>query len=448
MSQSKNITDMTVGSPLRHILIFTLPLLVGNLFQQLYNLVDSVVVGNYVGANALAAVGTCGSLGFLFFSLSSGLAIGIGILASQYFGAKDEKQIRVTIANSIFILVVAGGLVSLMGYVGAPAFLHLLRVPEGIFPDAVSYLRITSIGTIAVALYNGVASLLRALGDSKSPLYFLIISSVMNVVLDLIFVLALNMGVFGVGLATILSQLFSFIISAVYAYTRVPYFRLTKEELKPNGRIIARCMQLGIPMALQNALIAVSTMVLQGVVNGFGETIMAAYTVVGRVEQLVHQPFISLSTAVTSFAGQNIGAGKTDRVKQSFKLATVTALAISIAMFPITFLFGRSIVAGFVKEPEVIAIGFRALCIDCFFYFALGMIYVPRGILNGCGDSGFALVNGATEVACRILFAAVLTRTALGFWGIWVTTGLTWTVTALVCVYRYFTGKWRRMAAI
>lgn len=446
---SKRITDLTQGSPLRHILLFTLPLLVGNLFQQFYNLVDSIVVGNYVGADALAAVGTCGSLGFLFFSLSSGLALGIGILASQYFGAQDHRMIRATIANSAYILTAAGALVSALGFFGAPVFLRWLQVPQSIYPMSLTYLRITSLGTVAVALYNGVASLLRSLGDSQSPLYFLILSCFINIVLDLAFVLYLNWSVFGVALATIISQFFSFLVSMIYAWRKVSYFQLGREEWKPHRAIILRCLQLGIPMALQSSLIAVSVMVLQGVVNGFGGTVMAAHTVVGKIEQLVQMPFTSLNAALTSFAGQNKGAGKIDRVKKGFQGSTLMVLGLSLAMIPFFWLCGRWAVAQFVKEPEVIAIGAKALRIDCFFYFCLGMIYVPRGLLNGCGDSRFSLINGLTEIVCRILFASLLTKIpAIGFWGIWLTQGLTWTFTGLVCIHRYLRGRWQNLTLV
>lgn len=449
MAGTKHITDMTQGSPWGHILAFTLPLLVGNLFQQFYNLVDSVVVGNYVGADALAAVGTCGSLGFLFFSLSSGLAIGIGILAAQFFGARDDDMLRATVANSTYILVGTGLAVSLLGYLFAPALLHLLQVPEEIFPMSLTYLRVTSLGIVAVALYNGVASLLRALGDSKSPLYFLILSCILNIALDLTFVLYLHLGVYGVALATIISQFFSFLVSAVYAWKKVPYFRLTKQEWRADRRIIRRCMSLGIPMALQSSLIALSTMVLQGVVNGFGQTVMASYTVVGKVEQLVQMPFSALGTAITSFAGQNLGAGKIDRVKQGYKVSWLLVLGLSLAMIPFFWLCGRWTVNCFVKDADVIDIGARALLIDCFFYFPLGMIYVPRGLLNGCGDTRFSLINGTSEVVCRILFASLLTRIpSIGYWGVWLTQGLTWTVTGLVCIHRYVKGKWQRLTLV
>ena len=449
MKKTKRITDMTQGSPWHHIITFSMPLLVGNLFQQFYNLVDSLVVGNYVGADALAAVGTCGSLGFLFFSLSSGLAIGIGILASQFFGARDEEMIRATIANSVYILVVAGTAVSLVGYFGASWLLHLLRVPEEVFAMSLTYLKVTSLGIVAVALYNGVAALLRALGDAQSPLYFLILSCVMNVVLDLVFVLYLNMGVYGVALATIISQFFSFLVSVVYAWKKVAYFRLSREEWRPHWRIVVRCMNLGVPMALQNALIALSTMILQGVVNSFGQTVMAAYTVVCKVEQIVQMPYNALGAAITSFAGQNLGAGKIDRVKQGYRVSWLLVLGLSIAMLPFFWLLGGKIVQCFVDDADVIAIGAKALRINSLFYFPLGMIYIPRGLLNGCGDARFSLMNGAAEVVCRIIFASVLVRIpGVGYWGIWLTQGLTWTVTSLVCIHRYAKGKWQHLTLV
>ena len=438
--------DMTRGSVFRHVLIFTFPLLIGNLFQQFYNLVDSLVVGNFVGANALAAVGTCGSLNYLIFALSSGLSVGLGVMAAQAFGARNTQDIRKIVAGGIYILGGAGLIVSILGYTLAPSLLRLLRAPETILPDAVTYLRLICLGTVPVALYNGIASILRAMGDSKTSLYFLIAASLINVVLDLTFVLGLGLGVFGVGLATLISQVASFVISLVYALAKVSVFRLRKEELSFDGDIVKRALILGIPVAAQSSIISVSTMVLQGVVNGFGETVMAAYTVVDRVEQIVQQPYTSLGTALTTFAGQNVGAQRLDRVKQGFRVSVYLALGFSLVLLPIAYVFGPQIIGVFVKEPEVIAIGARALKINSLFYFALGMIYVPRSLLNGCGDSAFAMINGLTEVICRIVYSNVFTRIPMiGCWGIWITTGFTWGTTALVCLHRYFRGKWRRM---
>ena len=446
---TKNMQDMTVGSPAGHILRFALPLLIGNLFQQFYNMVDSLVVGNFVGANALAAVGACGSMNFLFFSLSSGLAIGIGIIVAQYFGAKDEENIRMTIANSIYVLSAVAIVVSVLGIIFSPALLRLLQTPDSIMADSVLYMKTTCAGIVAIAAYNGVASILRALGDSKTPLYFLILASLINMVLDLLFVLRFEWSVFGVALATIIAQAVAAVTCIIYAYVKVPYFRLTAEQLRPQKEIIKRSFVLGIPLALQNSMIAVSCMVLQGVVNTFGETVVAAYTIIGRIEQVVQQPYSSLGAAITTYTGQNVGANKLERVKKGYHQAIIMVLIFSILLLPICYLFGEQIIGAFVKEPEVIAIGVKALRINSLFYFGLGMIYVPRALLNGAGDTGFAMLNGFTEVACRILYSQVLTRIpALGYWGIWVTTGATWATTAVVCVIRYTKGKWKQKALV
>jgi len=445
----KNITDMTVGSPARHIIKFTLPLLLGNLFQQLYNMVDSIVVGQFVGEDALAAVGACGSTNFLFFSLSSGLAIGIGIIVAQFFGAGDEKNVRNTIANSIYVLWGAAITVSIIGIVFCPALLRLLQTPETVIGDSIIYMRTTCAGILFIATYNGVAAILRALGDSKTPLYFLIVSSIVNVVLDLVFVLVFEWGVFGVALATIIAQATSAISCIIYAYHKIEYFRLTREQLKMQPLIIANSFKIGVPIAMQNSLIAVSCMVLQGVVNTFGPTVMAAYTVIGRIEQVVQQPYMSLGSALTTYSGQNMGAGQIDRVKKGFHQGTVMVLIFSMCLLPIAYIFGENIVGIFVNDPEVIAIGAKAIRINSLCYFGLGMIYVPRSVLNGCGDTGFAMINGVTEVVCRVGFSLILTRISfLGYWGIWLTTGLTWAVTGVVCVIRYFKGKWRNKSIV
>lgn len=301
-----------------------------------------------------------------------------------------------------------------------------------------------------MALYNGVASILRALGDSKSPLYFLILSSVINLGLDLLFVIAFNLGVFGVALATIISQAVSAITSSIYAYKKIHYFHLSIREFKPNKQIIVNSLKIGTPIAMQSCLISISMMVLQGVVNTFGETVMAAYTIVMRVEQLVQQPYGSISAAITNYSGQNIGAGQINRVKQGFHRGTVMVLIFSLLMLPTFWFFGKNIIGFFVNnEVDVINIGARGLQITSICYFMLGMIYIPRAVLNGCGDSGFAMINGIAEVAGRIGLSPILTKIPfLGFWGIWVTTGATWTLTAIICVIRYKTGIWKKKAII
>lgn len=440
------VMNMTTGSPIKHILRFTGPLLIGNLFQQLYNMVDSLVVGNFVGANALAAVGACGSVNYLFFSLCNGLSAGIGVIVSHYFGAQKEEHVKSTIANAVYVLSATAVFLSIIAWLITPAFLRFLNTPETILADAIIYMRTTCAGLIVIAAYNGISAILRALGDSKTPLYFLIVACIINIILDLIFVICFNMSVFGVALATVIAQAVAAVAAIAYAICKNPYFKLKRQELSFNMPIISRIFRLGLPLAFQNSLISISCIALQGIVNSFGETVVAAYTIVNRIEQIVQQPYTSLNTALTTFTGQNIGAGKVDRVKSSYRKSTVIVFVFSLCLLPITYLFGEQIIGFFVKEPEVIQMGKTALRITSLCYFPLGMIYVPRAVINGAGDAKFAMINGMSEVLCRIVFSQALTKIPFfGYWGIWITNGATWTVTALVCIWRYLQGKWKNM---
>ena len=438
---------MTVGNPTKHLLVFALPLFLGNIFQQLYNMVDSMVLGKFVGAQALAATGTCSSLNFLFFALSSGLAIGIGVIVSQYFGAGNEVKVKATIANAFYVLAFSSITASVIGILIARPILMLLSTPAEIIDLSIVYLRTTCCGIFFIAIYNGVAAILRALGDSKTPLYFLMISSAMNIVFDLTFVLKFHMGVFGVGLATVIAQAISASISMIYAFSKVSYFRVSREQLKPHKDIIFQAFRLGIPMALQSSMIATSMIVLQRVVNGFGPIVMAAYTVSAKVDLIISQLYQAMANALTTFSGQNLGANKIDRIKQGYRRGVIIVTIYNCILIPIVFMMSKGIVSIFVTDAEVISIGQNALRITSILYFALGLIYVPRGILNGCGDAMFSMINGITEVACRIIYSYLLTSIAsIGMYGVWWAAGLTWATAALVCNCRYFAGKWKTMA--
>ncbi len=440
---SRNVTDMTVGDPTKLLIWFAIPVFIGNLFQQFYNLVDTWVVGRYVGEDALAATGTCGSLNFLFFALSSGLAVGIGVITSQYFGAGDEKGVKKTISNAIYVLAFAAIIASCIGIFFARPVLQLIDTPAEVLDDAVVYLRTTSFGIIFIAFYNGVANILRALGDARTPLYFLIISSFFNIGFDLLFVLHFHMGVFGVAFATVIAQMLSAVVSIAFAVIRMPYFRLKREQFRADFVIIRRCFKLGIPIALQTSMIALSLIVLQKVVNSFGPTVMSAYTISSKIDVIISMFYAAMQQSMTTFAGQNLGAGKPERIKAGFNRAILMVLIYNIVLIPWVYRFSGSIAAFFTDGTEVIAIGTIAYRITAVMYFALGMIYVPRGVLNGCGDAKFSFLNGITEVACRIVFANILTRTTLGKWGIWWAAGLTWLTVAIVCCLRYYRGKWQ-----
>lgn len=443
------VCDMTKGNEVGLLLRFALPMLVGNIFQQLYNMVDSIIVGKFVGSHALGAVGAVGNLNFLFFSLCLGLASGIGILISQFFGAGKDDYVKKIIANSVYIITISGAVMSIISCIFARPILHLMNTPAENMEDAVIYMQIVCGATVIVAIYNGISSILRALGDSKTPLIFLIVSSFINVGLDLLFVLVFHWGVAGAAWATVIAQFVSAIGSILFALRKNPYLKLEKRHFIVDNDIIKKSFQIGLPVAGQNAMIAFSCVALQSVVNNYGSTVMAAYTATSRVEQLVQQPFGSLGTAVSTFAGQNVGAGKYDRVSTSCKKSTLIVLIFSLMMIVIMFLFGAPIVRLFVNEPDVIEIGAKGLRITSFMYFALGMIYITRGMLNGVGDAAYAMINGLTEVIGRIGFAYLLMAIpAVGMWGVWYTNGLTWVLAGAAGVIRFFQGKWKTKSVV
>ena len=445
----KYINDMTKGSEFKLLVQFALPMLIGNLFQQLYNMVDSIIVGRYVGADALAAVGATGSLNFLFFSLCFGLTGGIGVIISQHFGAEDDENVRRTIFNSVYIIVTAGLLMSVLAVSLARPILTLLKTPANIINDSVAYMHIVGAGILGVASYNCVSSILRALGDSRTPLKFLILASLVNVILDLVFVVNLGMGVRGVGYATVISQAISALGSLIFAIRKNPYFKISRDEMRFDKTIVAKCYKLGVPLSLQSSLIALSCVALQSVVNSFGSVVVAAFTATSRVEQLVQQPYSSLSMALSTFTGQNMGAGKLDRVKRAFRQSFAIIAVFSLSMLMLFYTFGNDIMRVFVEDAEVIAFGSEAFKITAIFYLPLGMIYIVRGLLNGAGDATYSLINGCIEVAGRIIFSNTLIMIpSVGKWGVWLATALTWFITGIASFIRYRQGKWKTIRLV
>ena len=435
--------NMTEGRPLKLLSVFALPLLIGNLFQQAYNLADSMIVGRLLGANALAAVGATGSISFLFFSLFNGISGGCGIVTAQFFGARKDDMVCRAIANSAYLTLASSVLTGAFAFVMVPTVLSWMGTPAEILPDAITYMRMTTASVPLVAVYNYASSMQRALGDSRTPLYFLVLSCLLNVGLDLLFVGACGMGVFGAALATMLSQLLAGAGSLLYAFRRNPYFRVNRKLRAFDPGITKNAVRIGLPLALQWSLIAISTTALQSVVNSFGATAMAAYTATNRLEQLVQQPFGSMGMALSTYAGQNKGAGDTRRIQHGLKDGLLVMMGVAAAMTLIMQMWGGSLVGLFVHEQEVIELGSRALKITSLFYVFLGVIYVVRGVLNGVGDAFFSLVNGVVEIAGRIGLPFLLLRfTSAGVWSIWITAGVTWMLAGTSCVLRYI--SWRR----
>lgn len=441
--KGNSTVNMTHGNPTGLLLRFAIPMLIGNIFQQLYTLADSVIVGQFLGANALAAIGSTGSVTYLFFSVCNGISSGSSVVTSQYFGAGDDANTKRAIANAAYIMFTTALVMGIAAYLAAPGLLALMATPIEIRADATLYMRMSCIGVPLVAVYNYASSMLRALGDSKTPLYFLIFSCILNIVLDIFCVYNLGLGIFGAALATIIAQVVSGVGCLLYALRTNPYFRLTKEDMRPDKQVIGKSVKLGLPMALQWSLIAISTTALQAFVNTFGTAVMAAFTTTNRIEGLVHMPYGSISAALSTYAGQNYGAGDMKRVKEGLKNGMFLASIFTAVVMVVYLTMAEGIIGLFVKEQEVIDLGSRALRLTSWFYIFLALIYMCRGILNGIGDALFALINGVVEVIVRVStpFLLVLIP-GVGLWSIWWTTGITWMLSALTCLWRYL--SWRK----
>ena len=365
--KGNSTVNMTHGNPTGLLLRFAIPMLIGNIFQQLYTLADSVIVGQFLGANALAAIGSTGSVTYLFFSVCNGISSGSSVVTSQYFGAGDDANTKRAIANAAYIMFTTALVMGIAAYLAAPGLLALMATPIEIRADATLYMRMSCIGVPLVAVYNYASSMLRALGDSKTPLYFLIFSCILNIVLDIFCVYNLGLGIFGAALATIIAQVVSGVGCLLYALRTNPYFKLTKEDMRPDKQVIGKSVKLGLPMALQWSLIAISTTALQAFVNTFGTAVMAAFTTTNRIEGLVHMPYGSISAALSTYAGQNYGAGDMKRVKEGLKNGMFLASIFTAVVMVVYLTMAEGIIGLFVKEQEVIDLGARALRLTSWF---------------------------------------------------------------------------------
>lgn len=438
---------MTQGSEAKLLIRFALPLLAGNLLQQVYTATDTAIVGKVLGDDALAAVGSTGSITYLFSTLCIGLGVGAGIIVAQLYGAALMQRMRCAVWNSALVTVLFGMIVSVVSVPLTEPVLRLLHTPESLLPMAAAYMRIACAGTVAVALYNWINSVMRALGDAKTPLIFLGVSCGLNIALDLLLILVFDMGVQGAAAATVIAQGCSAVGCIVYAFRRMKELHLTRADLRTDYTMMVRCIYTGVPIAVQNGMISLSMVALQRVTNGFGEAVMAAYTATLRVEMFVHQPFSSLMAALATFTGQNTGAGKEERVHRGLRTGLMIGAVLGLALAAVFWICGRPALRCFISGEESVAIGTWGLRVNACCYIPLSMIYVTRGFLNGAGDTVYAMMNGAAEVISRIGFALLLTPiAAIGWHGIFYTTCVTWTATALVGLLRYHSGKWKTKA--
>lgn len=439
-----NTVDMTKGSPLKLLLQFSIPILIGNLFQQVYSLADRIIVGRFVGDQAFSAIGATNALSMMFMSMCMGAAIGTGVVVSQYFGAKNEKGTAASIANGSYTCILIAIIMTIIALIATKPILILLNTPQSLLPDALTYMYIFMGGLIAVAAYYTPFSILRALGDSKTPLIFLVFCSLLNIVLDLLFVIVFKAGVPGAAFATVLSEAVAAILCIIYAFIKVPQFKLAFVHRKIDKDLILKTFKVGIPTGFQYALIYVSSIVLQRIVNGFGESVIGAFTATTQIELLVQQIFSALGSAIVTYTGQNIGAGKHDRISKGIVAAMKISAVVSIVLLVVFWALGHPIMSIFVTNESIISIAANGIRITSLFLIALGGVQILRYMLNGAGDSMYALMNGAVEVIARVAFAISLTAIPfIGMWGIWLTTGLTWSVTAIFALFRYKHGVWK-----
>ncbi|MBQ0059686.1 MAG: MATE family efflux transporter [Lachnospiraceae bacterium] len=436
--------NLTTGSPIKLLAAFALPVFLGNIFQIVYNLVDMAIVGRFVSVDALAAVGAVGSIMFCINGIVTGFCTGFGILIARYFGAGDEPEMKRYTAMSIGLCVLIGVVITIAGCACLNPLFHLMKMPSDIYTDAYNYLFIILIGSIASLGYNMLACLLRAIGDSRTPLAFLVFSSALNILLDLAAVLLLHMGVIGVALATVTAQLVSAILCWVYIRRRYQVLSIEKQYRRVSGVVIKNLMIMGVPMALQFSVCSIGIMIVQTAMNEMGAVIVAGYAVAGKLAGFAEQPFVSVGTAVANYVGQNYGAGEYKRIHQGVGAAIILSMVLVIAEFILSMTVIGPATAIFVgsEATEVIAVSVEYFRLIAWFYVPLSLVFVYRNALQGIGDALVPMLGSVAEVVARFGVIAVV-GTTYGFIGAALANPIAW-IAALLPLIPVFYYRMRK----
>ena len=414
------VRDMTSGSPMKLIVGFAVPIFLGNLFQQLYSVVDAMVLGRAAGADALAAAGSTQALSFLVLGFITGLTHGYAILIAQRFGAGDYAGVRRTAANAGYLAAVSSLIITAASLLGARALLEVMHTPEDIFRDALLYIQVIFIGTAASVAYNMFSGILRALGDSVSPLVILVVSSIVNVGLDVLFVVVFQWGVAGAAWATVLAQALSSAMCFA-VLRRLELMRFQREDWRGDRDVIRALLRLGVPVGIMNSITAMGIMLLQSVVNGLGSVTVAAYTAGSKLMNLALQPGDILGIAVGTYVGQNLGAGRLDRIRAGVRQSVLLSLAINIVMGLVLALFGRELTAVFVSgtEEAVIEAAYPYFVITGAGVWIVGLLFLYRFALQSLGDTFIPMVSGGVELGMRVGAVLVLDRCFdMGFYAV------------------------------
>lgn len=442
--------DMTVGNPGRTLFFFAVPMVLGNLFQQLYNIIDSIIVGNYVGADALAAVGASASITFLFVAIATGLSIGSSVIISQYFGAKRFAEMKTAVQTVMTASAVIALALTMAGIFITDTILRFMQTPESIFQDASLYLKIYLGGLIFLFLYNMLTASFNAIGDSKSPLVFLAFSSVCNIVLDIHFVANLKMGVAGAALATDISQAVSVAISFLWLRIRLGKMKIEGKSRIFDWGILAVICEVAVPSVLQQSMVSIGVFLVQRLVNGYGESVMAGFAAATKIDSIAILPMVNVGNAVSTFTAQNIGGDKPRRVRQGFRAGLLMSAVIGAAVTAVLLLYSEVFVGLFMDTESnraAIQAGVEYLHVVGLFYALMGLMNTCTGILRGAGDILWFLMVTMINLTARVILAYSMS----GFMGakaIWWSIPIGWGIGFCIGVLRYRSGKWQRAKLI
>jgi putative MATE family efflux protein len=442
--EKSSAKDLTVGSPTKLIIGFAVPMLLGLLFQQLYSMVDTMIVGRYLGVNPFAGVGATSCVNFMVLGFCMGLCSGFAVLVAQKFGAKDYDGLRRVVANSAWLCLIIGTIITVLVVIFCKPILRLMNTPEDIFIYAYHYIVVIFAGIPFLILYNITAAIIRSLGDSKSPIIFLAIASVLNIVLDYVLIVNVGMNVEGAALATVIAQGFSGIVSIFYMRKKFPVLHFKKGDLRPRIEIMLSLLGVGVPMGLQYSITAIGTVVLQTAVNGLGSVYVAAVTAGNKIYSLLTCPIDALGQTMAPYAGQNVGANKIDRVGKGLKSASICGFVVSAVILGIALLWGREFTLLFLDErnEQVMELSYHFLVIIVSFACLLTLVNTVRFTIQGMGYSAFAIIAGVMEMIARVL-AAVILVPIIGYTGACLASPLAWVFADIFLIPAFFYCKKR-----
>jgi putative MATE family efflux protein len=439
--------DMTAGREWKLILLFTLPIMAGNFLQQLYNTVDGIIVGNFVSDEAFAGVGTCAPLTFMFLAFAMGLGVGAGVVVSQYFGAKRHDELSASIDTALILMGGFGIALSAAAFILTPFLLRVvLGTPDTILSYSIVYFRIYSAGLFFQFIYNAVAFILRGMGDSKATLYFLLVSTVLNAALVLLFVVVFNWGVAGSSIATVISQVVCACISYVYLRRRFTFENAGRHF---DGRICRQILRFGIPSAIQQTIVAFGNTAMQRLVNSFGKDVIAAYAAGVRINMMTFVPIVGFQAGLASFTGQNIGAGKHDRVKRGYHVTLLMAMTVSVAFCAVLYIFAPTVIRMFNLQGNALALGVEQVRFFSVVFCAFTYYMILGGVLQGSGDVVIQSIATLSALLIRVVAGYVGVHIGiLGYNAAWVTIPIGWVAAILITTIRYLSGRWKTKAIV